>query len=378
MTVISVNAGTASDRFDAIFAAVIASCADFCAGARQGRDIEGRYNELACRSIPDLERLGLDPLRHRAGRAQRQAQLRFSAQVPFTVFLPAPYCPSLAPPGRAFFCAVHGDLGYFAVSRTRSPRAEPEFASEHAENSGELPNRDTSGPIPRLTTPMAAPAPANLFSVFPESLAAKLFANAKPVKLAADEVLFLAGDPGDGCYRVDQGLLKVSMIAPSGAERILAIVGRGGIVGELSTIDGLARSASVAAVRESELTFVSRATFQAFAEDNPQVYMHLVTLLAARLRDTDGVVAAGSFLPLKGRVARALLDLAEAFGQDVGKGRILIRQKVSQSDVAAMAGIARENVSRILNDWIRDKLVSRLSGYYCLENKTRLERESAI
>ena len=225
---------------------------------------------------------------------------------------------------------------------------------------------------------MAAAAPANLFSVFPESLAAKLFANAKPVKLAADEVLFLAGDPGDGCYRVDQGLLKISMIAPSGAERILAIVGRGGIVGELSTIDGLPRSASVAAVRESELTFVSRATFQAFAEENPQVYMHLVTLLAARLRDTDGVVAAGSFLPLKGRVARALLDLAEAFGQDVGKGRILIRQKVSQSDVAAMAGIARENVSRILNDWIRDKLVSRLSGYYCLENKARLERESAI
>ena len=211
-----------------------------------------------------------------------------------------------------------------------------------------------------------------------ESWRSKLFANAKTVKLAADEVLFIAGDPGDGCYRVEQGLLKVSMIAPSGAERILAIVGSGGIVGELSTIDGLPRSASVAAVRDSELTFVSRATFQAFAESNPQVYIHLVTLLAARLRDTDAVVAAGSFLPLKGRVARALLDLAEAFGQDVGKGRILIRQKVSQSDVAAMAGIARENVSRILNDWIRDKLVSRLSGYYCLENKTRLERESAI
>ena len=122
-------------------------------------------------------------------------------------------------------------------------------------------------------------------------------------------MLFLAGDPGDGCYRVEQGLLKVSMIAPSGAERILAIVGPGAIVGELSTIDGLPRSASVAAVRDSELTFVSRAAFQAFAEQHPEVYKHLVTLLAARLRDTDGVVAAGSFLPLKGRVARALLDL---------------------------------------------------------------------
>jgi CRP-like cAMP-binding protein len=89
-------------------------------------------------------------------------------------------------------------------------------------------------------------------------------------------------------------------------------------------------------------------------------------------------MAAGSFLPLKGRVARALLDLSEAFGQDVGGGRILIHQNISQSDIAAMAGIARENVSRILNAWIRDKLICRLSGYYCLEDKPRLEREIAI
>jgi CRP-like cAMP-binding protein len=221
-------------------------------------------------------------------------------------------------------------------------------------------------------------SPASLFSVFPESLSALLFANTKPVRLSADKVLFLASDPGDGCYRIEQGLLKVSIIAPSGAERILAIVGPGAIVGELSVIDGRPRSASVAAVRDSELSFVSRAAFQAFADQHPQVYRHLVTLLASRLRDTDAVVAAGSFLPLKGRVARALLDLSEAFGQDVGQGRILIRQKISQSDVAAMAGIARENVSRIFNDWIRLKLVSRLAGYYCLENKARLEREIAL
>ena len=225
---------------------------------------------------------------------------------------------------------------------------------------------------------MPGPSPTNLLSVFPEKLAERLFVKAKPTKLAANDVLFLAGDPGDGCYRVDDGLLKVSMVGASGAERILAIVGPGAIVGELSTIDGLPRSASVSAVRDSELTFVSRAAFQAFAGEHPEVYRHLVTLLAARLRDTDTVIAAGSFLPLKGRVARALLDLAEAFGHDVGQGRILIRQKVSQSDVAAMAGIARENVSRILNDWIRDKLVSRLSGYYCLEDKAKLKREGAL
>jgi CRP-like cAMP-binding protein len=231
----------------------------------------------------------------------------------------------------------------------------------------------------RMVATMPGPIPpANLFSVFPEKLSARLFAHAQQKKLGAEEVLFLAGDPGDGCYRVEQGLLKISMIAPTGAERILAIVGPGGIVGELSTIDGLPRSASVSAVRETQLSFLSRAAFQTFAESNLDVYKHLVTLLAARLRETDGVVAAGSFLPLKGRVARALIDLSEAFGQDVGQGRILIKQKVSQSDVAAMAGIARENVSRILNDWIRDKMLSRLSGYYCLENKAKLQRESKI
>jgi len=222
------------------------------------------------------------------------------------------------------------------------------------------------------------PSRGGLFSAVPENLSALLFANAKPHRIAADEVLFIAGDPGDGCYRVERGLLKVSMIAPTGAERIFAIVGPGGIVGELSVMDGLPRSASVTAVRDSELSFVSRAAFLSFAEQHPQIYKHLVSLLAARLRDTDAVLAAGSFLPLNGRVARALLDLADAFGQDVGQGRILIRQKISQSDVAAMAGIARENVSRILNDWIRLKLVSRLSGYYCLENKGKLERETAL
>ncbi len=55
-----------------------------------------------------------------------------------------------------------------------------------------------------------------------------------------------------------------------------------------------------------------------------------------------------------------------------------MRQKITQSDLAAMAGIARENVSRILKDWMRRRIVSRLAGYYCLENKAALEREAEL
>jgi CRP/FNR family transcriptional regulator, cyclic AMP receptor protein len=218
----------------------------------------------------------------------------------------------------------------------------------------------------------------SLLSALPAHLSERLFDNAPTMQLKADEILFLAGDAGDGCYRVEDGLLKVTMVSRAGSERILAFLGHGAIVGEMSIIDGLPRSASVVAVRAAVLSFLSRAAFEDFANKHPEIYKSLVTLIVARLRETDAALAAGSFLPLRGRVACTLLELAQDFGQDVGAGRIVIRQKIGQSDLAAMAGIARENVSRILNDWKRRKLVSRLSGYYCLENKAQLQNEAEL
>jgi CRP/FNR family transcriptional regulator, cyclic AMP receptor protein len=219
------------------------------------------------------------------------------------------------------------------------------------------------------------PEHARLLSGLPAPLSTKLFANTKLVRLAAGEILFRAGaSDDDGCYRVEDGLLKVTIVG-HGAERILAFLGQGAIVGELSIIDGQPRSATVAAVSGAVVSFLSRADFEAFAEKHPEVYKSLVRLLAQRLRETDAVVAASSFLSLKGRVARTMLELAQHFGQEVAPGRIVIRQKIGQNDLAAMAGIARENVTRVLNDWQRHKIVSRLSGYYCLENKAQLEHQ---
>jgi CRP-like cAMP-binding protein len=222
------------------------------------------------------------------------------------------------------------------------------------------------------------PRPTDVLSALPAQLSARLFAKARTVSLGADETLFLAGDAGDGCYRVEEGLLKASMLSPSGGERILSIVGPGAMIGELSMIDSVPRSATVTALRAAKLQFVSRTAFDSFGAENPDVYKHLVALLAGRLRDTNSALIATSFLSVKGRVARALLSLAEAFGHDVGNGRILVRQKVTQSDLAAMAGIARENVSRVLQDWMKRKVVSRLAGYYCLENKALMQRETDV
>jgi CRP-like cAMP-binding protein len=227
--------------------------------------------------------------------------------------------------------------------------------------------------MPKSTLPRDS-----VLDALPPELSSVLFAKAHDLSVTADQIVFLAGDAGDGIYRIEDGLLKVSVSASEGGERILAILGRGSIVGELSMIDGAPRSASVSALRDSKVRFVSRAAFEAFGQTNPEVHRQVMILLARRLRDTNDALAATGFLPLKGRVAHALLNLAEGFGRDVGGGRIVLRQKVTQSDLAAMAGIARENVSRILKEWMDRSLVSRLAGYYCLENKAAVEREADL
>ena len=58
MTRITATAGSLTTHFDTVFATMIASCAEFCASARQGRDIEQRYHALESRSAPDLAKIG--------------------------------------------------------------------------------------------------------------------------------------------------------------------------------------------------------------------------------------------------------------------------------------------------------------------------------
>jgi CRP/FNR family cyclic AMP-dependent transcriptional regulator len=220
------------------------------------------------------------------------------------------------------------------------------------------------------------PTSTNL--TLPATICARLFDRARKVHLNAGQTLFLAGDPGDGCYWVDEGLLKVHVVSLSGRDRILAILGAGTIIGELSMFDGVPRSASVAAIRPSKLSFVSRAVFEEALNAHPEIYRELTIILARRLRDIDEAMAATSFLSVKGRAARTLLALADAFGQDVGGGRIVIRQKLIESDIAAMAGVVRENLSRVMSDWLERSLVSRISRYYCVENKSVLEHEAGF
>jgi CRP/FNR family transcriptional regulator, cyclic AMP receptor protein len=219
----------------------------------------------------------------------------------------------------------------------------------------------------------SVPGISGILPRLPPSLSKQLFAEATTRHLKDGDALFLAGDTGNGCYLLNEGLLKVVVSSAKGEERILAVLGPGTIAGELSVIDGQPRSASVFAIKECQLSFISQATFDECARQHPEIYRFLVDVLAARLRETSEAVAADSFLTVKSRLARALLELAKFLGEEQAPGSIVIRHKFSQNDLAAMAGVARENVSRALSDWKERKLVTRSMGYYCLHDVARLK-----
>jgi CRP/FNR family transcriptional regulator, cyclic AMP receptor protein len=218
------------------------------------------------------------------------------------------------------------------------------------------------------------PGRSAILPSLPENLSTRLFRDATPRHVTAGEALFHADDRGDGCYRLEQGLLKVVITSPRGEERILAILGPGAIAGELSVIDGGPRSASVFAIKECDLSFASRASFEEYAQQHPEIYRYLLDVLTARLRETDEAVAAASFMTVKSRLARALLELAKVLGEEDASGHVLIRHKIKQTDLALMAGIARENVCRALSDWERRKVVIKSTGYYCLQDIATLKR----
>jgi len=119
---------------------------------------------------------------------------------------------------------------------------------------------------------------------------------------------------------------------------------------------------------------------RAYRDQRPDVYNGVGPSMCCRdclVQPSEGILPrspyrVNSILPcaLSSHAARAFLELTEYLGEDAGGGRVLIHHKIRQSDLAAMAGVARENVSRVLSDWKRRDLVTR----YHLNDLTTLKR----
>jgi CRP/FNR family cyclic AMP-dependent transcriptional regulator len=158
--------------------------------------------------------------------------------------------------------------------------------------------------------------------------------------------VFHEGDRSDACYLVRSGDLRVTREHPDGRAIALATLGPGDLFVELAMLDGEARSASVETLSDAELLALPAADVRRLLADHPEISVKLIAALTRRLRETNERVARQSFQTVPSRVAGVLTQLIAEESAPTGRQGITIR--MTQADLAQLAGTSRESVSRFL------------------------------
>jgi CRP/FNR family cyclic AMP-dependent transcriptional regulator len=167
-------------------------------------------------------------------------------------------------------------------------------------------------------------------------------------KFPAGAMILTASQPGEVTYIILDGTLKVSVLERNGRELILALLGPGEIVGELSMADRAGRSADVTALEPATLVWMDRHGFDQLRREIPALTENLLRLMSRRLRLANGQLQAVATLDVHGRVARQLLVLADTLGEKLPDGAVQIPLRVTQSDLAALVGATRVRVNEVL------------------------------
>ncbi|HEX4036529.1 MAG TPA: Crp/Fnr family transcriptional regulator [Acidobacteriaceae bacterium] len=174
-----------------------------------------------------------------------------------------------------------------------------------------------------------------------------LAAHAVRKRFAQGELLFSEGDPCRGLHIIATGKLRIFKSSSSGREQVLAVEGPGGSVAELPVFDGGSYPASVSAVEDSQILFISRDELRRFCLDHPEVALKILAVVGARLRRLVGIIEELSFATVRQRLVAALLRLAQNEGTRTPQG-IEFQLPGTHQDLAHQLGTVRELVSRNL------------------------------
>lgn len=191
---------------------------------------------------------------------------------------------------------------------------------------------------------------------------------ASPVKLAAGHQLFGRGDDSSLMYAVLRGRLEVYAIAETGRKVSLNLVSAGECIGEISMFDGIARSASIAALDDSLLQPISKPTFIAAAAQSTSLALNMIEVLCERFRWASSSVEDFAMLSLERRLARRLLLLHTRFANVSGE------ITMTQHDLADFAGASREATNKVLMQWKASGVIDIRRGSIKLLNINKLDQ----
>jgi CRP-like cAMP-binding protein len=166
-------------------------------------------------------------------------------------------------------------------------------------------------------------------------------------KFRSGATLFHEGDHSDWIGLVVKGRVKISCFGTDGRERLVAVIGPGELIGELSAIDGEPRSATATALESLEAAVLTADEFIEFLEGHPRATLDILRAAIGRLRDSDKRRVELGARDTVGRVGRLIVELADRYGEP-DAGAIRIQLPLSQEELAGWAGASRESVVKAL------------------------------
>jgi len=203
-----------------------------------------------------------------------------------------------------------------------------------------------------------------------------LAATASTRELVRGERLCHLGDPADEIWVVLSGEVKDSVVDVEGFEVIHFVHGPGMTLGEPGFFAvERTRIVEVIAVEPSTVIRLDRRDLVPFMAKHLQVKDRVLEALASNTRWQTTMISSAARRPLADRLILRLLELAEPSPQpNPGEA---ITPKISQSTLAAMVGVSRENVNRALSALTADGSIRQEGGRYVLVDEERLRREVA-
>ncbi|MFI6299218.1 Crp/Fnr family transcriptional regulator [Nonomuraea sp. NPDC050790] len=195
------------------------------------------------------------------------------------------------------------------------------------------------------------PEPGEFTSMLTPEEVAALRAAGRPRRWERGTTVMAEGDTSDWVLVLTEGRVKCSSHTSGGTEVVLAIRGPGALIGEMSSIDGSPRSATVTAL-EPIAGFVVQ-DFPAYLRAHGRVAVLLMQLVTEKLRDADRKRIEYGAFDTTGRVATRLIELAERYGEKTNSG-VRVALPLSQDELAGWTGASREAVSKALRS-LRDR-----------------------
>lgn len=282
---------------------------------------------------------------------QRSAEVELASRVGIRLAQGLDDSPGSSPEGRELLADAREPVTRHAGSVCVSPRRA---ALPRPRRGTVTPDSDDEA---EWTTMDDAFLHAPLFAALDPEGAAALRASLVARDVAKGEVIFSEGQPGDQMYVIVEGKVKLGQTSADGRESLLGVLGPGEMFGELSLFDPGLRTSTATALTDSIVLALGNDQLRPWLSGRPEVAAALLQALARRIRRTNEAMADLVFSDVPGRVAKALMELGEKFGEVTPDG-LLVTHDMTQEELAQLVGASRETVNKALADfaqrgWIR-------------------------